>query len=75
MGSQLQDVVRKIFGDEKSKAQFQADPRGFLAKFDLSETDKRAVISTNAKLGLIGSGSTQLAATLKGNEGWFAPAP
>jgi hypothetical protein len=75
MKSQLDVLVKKIFGDENTRLEFQSDPEKFLAQYDLSEQEKKAVLLTNSNLGLVTSGSMQLEATLKGNDGWLAPAP
>ncbi len=56
MNSQaLQDLVKRIFADEETKRQFTADPRGFLATTDLTDEEKKAVLSTQARLGLVTS--------------------
>lgn len=66
----LQDLVKKIFGDEETKQQFQKDPDSVLARYNLTEQEKRAVLRTHAKLGLVATGSEQLEATLDANAGW-----
>jgi hypothetical protein len=71
----LQELVKKIFGDEKTRREFQKDPESVLARYNLTEQEKKAVLNTNAKLGLVATGSGQLEATLKANEGWWSPAP
>jgi len=71
----LQELVNKIFGDEKTKDEFQKNPDSVLARYNLTEKEKRAVLKTHAKLGVVTGGSTQLEAALKANEGWGAPMP
>ena len=56
----LQELVKKIFGDEKTKSEFMSNPDSVLARFNLTETEKKAVLKTHAKLGLATSGSQQL---------------
>ncbi len=70
----LQEFVSKVFGDEKTRSQFLADPGSLLSGFKLTETEKRAVLSSHAKLGLVTSGSMQLEAVLKPTLDWSAPA-
>ncbi len=60
----LQELVKKIFGDEKTKSEFMSNPDSVLARFNLTETEKRAVLKTHAKLGLATSGSQQLEAAV-----------
>jgi hypothetical protein len=55
----LQELVKNIFSDEKTKVQFQSDPESVISQFDLSEEEKSAVLSTRARLGLATS-ATQL---------------
>jgi len=69
----LQDLVKKIFGDEKTRLQFESDPDSVLAQFTLTEEEKKAVLNTHARLGLVTSDSQQLEAALNPTEDWFAP--
>jgi hypothetical protein len=71
----LQELVKKIFGDEKTKQEFEKDPNSVLARYDLSEQEKKAVLKTHATLGLVTGGSDQLEATLNANMGWSEPMP
>lgn len=56
----LQEAVRKIFTDEKTKQEFKADPNKVLTCFSLSETERRAVLRTQMKLRMATDGSVQL---------------
>ena len=69
----LQELVKKIFGDEAAKSAFLSNPSDFISEFNLTEPEKRAVLTTHARLGLVASGSGQLEATIKGNQGWLSP--
>lgn len=71
----LQKLVKKIFSDEKTKLQFMSDPDSVLAQYNLTEQEKRAVLSTHAKLGLETADSQQLEATLDPTVYWHAPTP
>jgi hypothetical protein len=71
----LQELIKKIFNDEKTKQEFQKDPNSVLARFDLTQQEKRAVLKTHAKLGLVTGGSEQLEATIDENMPWFSPTP
>ena len=71
----LQELVKKIFSDEKTKHQFMSDPDSVLAEFTLTEQEKKAVLSTHAKLGLVTSNSQQLEAALESTFDWSAPMP
>lgn len=68
----LQELVKKIFGDEKTKAQFLKDPDSVLVRFNLTEDEKKAVMNVHAKLGLVTSDSQQLEAVLGPTTFWFA---
>jgi len=71
----LQELVREIFGDEKIKQQFLEDPDSVLAQSDLTEQERKAVLRTYTKLGLVTSDSQQLEAVLAPTAFWFAPEP
>lgn len=71
----LQDLVAKIFSDEKTKLQFESDPEAVMSQFMLTEQEKKAVMKTHANLGLVTSNSTQLEAALESNSSWMAPPP
>ena len=71
----LQELVKKIFGDEKTKSQFISNPDSVLSQFDLTEQEKRAVLNIHAKLGLVTSDSQQLEAALDPMWVWSAPGP
>lgn len=67
----LQELVRSIFTDEKIKSQFLNDPNSVLSNFSLTEGEKKAILSTHAKLGLITSDSIQLEANIGPLVWWF----
>ena len=67
----LQELVRSIFTDKKIRSQFINDPTNVLSKFSLTEVEKKAVLSTHAKLGLITSESAQLEASIGPTVWWF----
>ena len=71
----LQELVKKIFGNEKTKSQFMANPDSVLSQFDLTEQEKKAVLNIHAKLGLVTSDSQQLEAALNPTWEWTAPTP
>ena len=71
----LQELVKKIFGDEKTKQEFQKDPDSVLTRYNLTEQEKKAVLKTHARLGMVAAGSEQLEATLDANNGWGNPVP
>ena len=53
----LQELVKKIFSDEKTRQQFESNPDSVLAQFTLTEQEKKAVLNTHTKLGLVTSDS------------------
>jgi hypothetical protein len=71
----VQDLIKKIFSDERTKAQFMSNPQSVLAQFSLTEQEKKAVLNTHAKLGLVTSDSQQLEAALGPTVIWHAPEP
>ncbi len=71
----LQELVKKIFGDEGTRQQFESDPDSVLAQFSLTKQEKKAVFATHAKLGLVTTGSQQLEAAIDRTTGWSSPMP
>ncbi len=66
----LQELVKKIFSDEKTKQQFMSNPESVLSQFSLSEQEKKAVLSAHAKMGLVTSDSGQLEAVIDPTAFW-----
>jgi len=65
MASQaLQEVVKRIFSDESTKAKFLANPNEVLSHFRLKADEKRAILATHAKLGLVSGNSAALQADI-----------
>jgi len=71
----LQELVKKIFGDEKTKSQFLSNPDSVLSQYNLTEQEKKAVLNIHAKLGLVTSDSQQLEAVLDPTFFWTGPIP
>ena len=71
----LQELTKKIFGDEETKHQFLKDPDSVVAQFNLTKQEKEAVLNTHAKLGMVTSDSLQLEAALDPTGVWHAPTP
>ena len=67
----LQELVKKIFSDEKTRKQFMSDPDSVLSQFSLTEQEKKAVMSTYTSLGVVTSDSPQLAAVIDPNGTWL----
>lgn len=61
----LQEMIKKIFSDEKTKLQFISNPESVIAQFNLTEQEKKAVLNTHARLGLATADSQQLEAVLE----------
>jgi hypothetical protein len=71
----LQELVKTIFGDEKTRLEFESNPDSVLSQFSLTEKEKKAVLNTHAKLGLVSSNSSQLEVVLDPTVDWHAPTP
>jgi hypothetical protein len=71
----LQELVKKIYSDEKTKSKFMSDPESVLAEFTLTEQEKKAALNTHAKLGLVTSDSLQLEAVIDPTGIWFDSGP
>jgi len=71
----LQELVQKIFSDEQTRHQFLSNPDSILSRSDITEQEKKAVLRTHARLGLVTSDSNELALAVKPTIDWHAPAP
>jgi len=71
----LQELVKKIFSDEKTKLRFMSNPDSVLSQYALTEQEKGAVLNTYSKLGLITSDSQQLEAAINPTYTWRSPTP
>lgn len=67
----LQNLVKNIFGDEKTKLEFMSNPDSVLSRFNLTEQEKGAVLKTHAKLGLVTGNSQTLEASIEPLATWF----
>ena len=60
----LQELIKAIFNDEKTREEFKSNPNSVLSRFSLTEEEKKAILNTHAKLGLVTFDSQQLEAAL-----------
>ena len=61
----LQDLIKKVFSEEKTRAEFRNNPESMLSRFTLTDQEKRAVLATHSKLGLVNGSSPALDATIE----------
>jgi hypothetical protein len=71
----LQELIKKVFSDDEAKRQFMSDPDSFISQFALTDQEKRAVLNTHDKLGLVAADSQQLEAALEPTQIWLNPVP
>lgn len=59
----LSQFARKVFNDEETKKQFFANPESVMSQFNLTEPEKKAVLSKHAmmELAVPGSGTSNVA--------------
>lgn len=72
---ELQKLVKEIFSNEKTRLEFSSNPNVVLARYNLTEQEKKAVLNTKIEMGVVSSDSPQLEATLVPRSGWFSPTP
>lgn len=66
----LRGLISKVFSDEKTRLQFMSDPDSVISRYQLTDEEKSAVLSTGAKLGLVTSDSQQLEAIVGPTSIW-----
>ena len=67
----LQNLIHKIFSDEKTKSQFISNPESVISRYTLTEQEKKAVLKTRAKLSLVTPDSIQIDDEDTGPRGWW----
>jgi hypothetical protein len=67
----LQELVNKIFNDESTKAQFISNPESVISRYNLTELEKKAVLTVHNKLGLVTSDSSQFEAAINPITEWW----
>jgi hypothetical protein len=67
----LQKMVLKIFSDDETKARFMANPENVLTGYSLTRAEKKAMLITHARLGLICSASAQLETAVQSISIWI----
>ncbi len=60
----VQELVKKLFTEEETRAQFQKDPESILSRSTLSDSEKRSILATYKRSGLTSNG-TALAGTIE----------
>ena len=68
---ELKQLISKIFTDKKIREEFMKDPNSVISHFSITEQEKRAVLSTHARLGLVTGDSTQLDETIGPRGMWI----
>ena len=71
MESGLKALIGKVFGDEKTMAQFKVNPQNIISGYNLTGLEKKAVLNTYAKLSLVGADSNQLQESVEPIDPWW----
>ena len=61
----LQELVKRVFSEEKTRTEFMTNPDSVLSRFSLTDQEKRAVLATHSKVGLVSGGSIALDTTIE----------
>jgi hypothetical protein len=56
----LGQLISSIFSDETARAEFESDPEKAMSRFALTESEKKAVVTTRMRLGLVTAGGPKL---------------
>jgi hypothetical protein len=46
----LTNLVRKAFSNKENRSQFMSDPTSFMSQFQLTELEKKSVLSAHSRL-------------------------
>jgi hypothetical protein len=61
----LQELVKKLFTEEKTKVEFAANPDNVLSRFSLTDPEKKAILTTYSRVGLVSGESVALDTTIE----------
>ena len=67
----LQELVKTIFHDEKTREEFKSNPNSVMSRFNLTQEEKRALLNIHAKLGLVTGNSEQLETAIEPLWTWY----
>jgi hypothetical protein len=67
----LQDLVKKVFSEERTRTEFMTDPESVISRFSLTEQEKRAVMATHSRVGVVNGSSLALDATIEPMMFWI----
>jgi len=67
----LNDLVKKIFSSEATKVEFKTNPETFISKFSLTETERKAVLSSYARTGLVTADGVRLQSSVGPMGAWL----
>jgi hypothetical protein len=67
----LQEMVKSIFCDETTKAEFLSNPDSVMSRYNLTDHERTAVLNTSARMGLATSNSPALAASIQAGLLWI----
>jgi hypothetical protein len=68
---ELKLFVSKIFSDKQTREEFLKEPDSVISRYSLTEQEKKAVLSTHARLALVTGDSVKLEETLDPNIIWY----
>ena len=66
----VKSIVKRTFSDSKFKKSLMENPDGVLAKFDLTDEEKDAIINVHTSVGVVGGDSAALQANVTPMGGW-----
>ena len=67
----LRQLVSEIFGNKETKEAFMKDPESVISRFSLTEQEKKAVLNTHMRLGLVNGDSVALDDTIGPMAMWY----
>ncbi len=66
----MKELVKRIFSDEATKAQFMAEPDKMMSEYKLSAEERKAMTTTFAHLGTDSSGAATLKSVVAPMDQW-----
>jgi len=66
----VKSLVKRTFSDSKFKESLLKDPGKTMAKFDLTDEEKDAIINVHTSVGVVGGSAAALDALIKPMASW-----
>lgn len=72
--TELQKLVKSIFGSEETRQAFESNPEKALDRFTLTKEERKAVLDVHDSLGTVATDSREMIASIRAHYNWWSTA-